>query len=248
MMRSFRSCSRGKPVGWRRDNYRHYLAAKYGSANKTYFVGKLSQMIDKERKAELRKYGVEGENRSLDEVKDELMHDLTFKRVGKLPRSTEEMESRRKTLKEQMSLLLEEEAYDAERKRLKGLNLVVEDDDVDNMIYHEELKAASQQGLKEGIDKWLDEAARRKVAKEELRKNLQIKNLQMRGMRHIDFDENHPAHPLNQMLETSTSRRDALRDIIHEHPELENELKDELEYYEELVRKTGGEDYGSEEL
>lgn len=45
-MRSFRS----KPVGWQRDSYRHYLAAKYGSAGNRYFtrrgVAKLEVLRD----------------------------------------------------------------------------------------------------------------------------------------------------------------------------------------------------------
>lgn len=40
MVRSFRS----KPVGWQRDSYRHYLAAKYGSSGHKYFMGAFSRL------------------------------------------------------------------------------------------------------------------------------------------------------------------------------------------------------------
>jgi hypothetical protein len=49
-MRSFRS----KPVGWRQDSHRHYLAAKFGSAGRRYRADDVKSQLFGERQEEIR--------------------------------------------------------------------------------------------------------------------------------------------------------------------------------------------------
>ena len=53
-MRSFRS----RPVGWRQDSHRHYLAAKFGSAGRRYRADDVKSQLFGERQEEIRDAGL----------------------------------------------------------------------------------------------------------------------------------------------------------------------------------------------